>query len=1169
MYKLWWFFRPIICKIWVMLKQNEINNNSQRSRLGKRFLGFLLKAGIGILSMWFVYLSMCWGLRQIAIGQIVEMTNAKVKTSSIKVHLDGSVFIKDLELKAHQAPKEYDSTILTAKTVYGRFSVLSLLLLRPRLKELKATNFVVNAQYDLDRKKWNTSSLEIKVPSTGGKGKMPKITLLNGTLQYSKVSGNRIKIIAAVPLDATFGPAKQKEKGYTFEIKTARLPGGLGRNKLTGSWKPGSVTVTGGISSTDVPAFEKVWKIYALAAELKYDKNNDYSLKLRINDLISTDRPSGDDDKFQGQAFFGNSGIVASLEKFFRRYKPTGKIDVDLENARGNLNHMAKSSLKGTIKCKDVTICDREFPYRIEKIAGNIDFTHDGFELKNLKGTHGDVEVEFKGYSKTSGPNKIRDLSFECKNMPLNDDLYNALSEKHKKLWSNFSPTGSAAVTCRSFKEANEDSYFNITVIPKEASLTYKGFPYPLKNLKGALVFDRSSITAQNLVSEYQGHKISLNGKISKCDTDHPHYQLKIIARDIPLDSVLGDALSEKQRNFYEKLEAKGFVNADINIITADDDPHRVDVITETFFEKASIKVPYISKTIGRPLIIEDISGNAVFTDDLIDLEKLDGRIEDLPVSFRGRILFSDQDRQPQYDLVITANQINVNDKLINDFLPDSAKDILEKLQIKGNVGVDVAIVNKDNENVDYTVTVHCKGNTAGISPNDANDQLVLTESDSLLYPLTDIMGKLIITRDRLLFEDLTANGPSDLEDANINSTIRINGNVSLLKDTPQLGSFTVSARDILLDERLMQTLPENLRQHYLTVMPAGRFDLDLENLRIFNEPDKGRCVEFSGTAKFKNCNINIWPGITEMDATLQMKGLYSTDSSLCEGTITLAANRLKVMGECLTELKADFFYDRQNQAWKTKHLTADCYGGRMTGKLEFKQFDDAPSKYCFQMGLDAVDLSQFLANWVTTRSKTKNENNDLIPLQNSTQINGLGIGTLCGSISISGVIGDDNQSNNAADGALRIGKCKFTIKNMKVGKLSPLTKLLCALQLSPADFAFDEMLIDSYIMDDKLIFDHLDLSGKALAFEGTGSMNLLDHNVDIVLFARGARRLISEKPSILQSLTNSLGTTVLRMEVTGNILDPDIKKSTLPLLQQTLDFFSALPNPEKQNKTN
>ena len=1160
-----------------MLKQNEINNNSRRSRLGKRFLGLLLKAGIGILSLWFIYLSMCWGLRQIAIGQIVEMTNAKVKTSSVKVHLDGSVIIKDLVLKTHQA-KKYDSAILKAQIVYGRFSVMSLLLLRPRLEELRATNFVVDAQYDLNSKKWNTSSLKIKVPSTGGAGKMPKITLLNGTLQYSKVSDNQIKTIAAVPVDATFGPAQQNEEGYTFDIKTASLPGGLGRNKLTGTWKPGNITVTGGISSTDVPAFEKVWMIYALAADLNYEKNNDYSLKLRINDLISTDRPSGQNEKFQGQAFFGDSGIVASLEKFFRRYKPTGKIDVELQQARGNLNNLEKSTIKGTIKCKDVAICDSKFPYRIEKIAGNIDFTRNGFELKNLKGKHGDVEVEFKGYSKTSGPNKSHDLSFECKNMPLNDDLYDALTEKQKMLWSQFSPTGSATVTCRSFEKPNADSYFNITVIPNGASFTYKRFPYPLKNLKGALVFDKDSITAQNLLSQYQGRKISLNGKISKCDTGQPEYDLKINARNIPLDSVLGDALSDKQRKFYKQLEAKGVLNADINIINNQDDPRQVDVITKTTFEKTSIKVPYISKTIGRHLIIEDISGDAVFTDELIQLEKLDGRIGDLPISFGGRILFPGQDQQPQYDLLVTAKQLNVNDKLVHDFLPDSAKKVLERIQIKGNIGVDVGLVNKGNENVDYTVTVHCKNNTAGIYPDDKNDRMILTKSDNLLYPLTDIMGKITITSDRLVFEDLTANGPTDLDDANLNSTIRINGNLSLVKDTTQIGSFTVSAKDILLDERLMLTLPENLRKHYLTVMPAGRFDLDLENLRIFNEPDKGKCVEFSGAAKFKSCNINFWPGITQMDAVLQMKCLYSTDASLCEGTVNLTANKLKIMGESLTELKADFFYDQQNQTWQTKYLTADCYGGRMTGKIEFKQLDDAPSKYCLQIGLDAVDLSQFLANWITTRSKTKNENNNEhiqttaknnMQLDETCEINGLGIGTLYGSICISGIIGDDYQSKNNAGGASRIGKCKFTIKNMKVGKLSPLTKILCFLQLSPADFAFDKMLIDSYLMDDMLIFDHLDLSGKTLAFEGTGSMNLLNQNVDIELFARGPRKIISEKPSILQSLTNSLGTTVLRMKITGNVLDPDIKKSTLPLLQQALEFFSTKQNPEIQHKTN
>jgi hypothetical protein len=71
--------------------------------------------------------------------------------------------------------------------------------------------------------------------------------------------------------------------------------------------------------------------------------------------------------------------------------------------------------------------------------------------------------------------------------------------------------------------------------------------------------------------------------------------------------------------------------------------------------------------------------------------------------------------------------------------------------------------------------------------------------------------------------------------------------------------------------------------------------------------------------------------------------------------------------------------------------------------------------------------------------------------------------------------------------------------------------------------------------------------------------MDLDDHSVDLLFFARGSR-LASGEPSVLDSLTESLGSAVVRMEVTGDYHDPKVTTKTLPVLQQTLDLFRGKP---------
>ena len=150
--------------------------------------------------------------------------------------------------------------------------------------------------------------------------------------------------------------------------------------------------------------------------------------------------------------------------------------------------------------------------------------------------------------------------------------------------------------------------------------------------------------------------------------------------------------------------------------------------------------------------------------------------------------------------------------------------------------------------------------------------------------------------------------------------------------------------------------------------------------------------------------------------------------------------------------------------------------------------------------------------------------------------------------------------STAVGDSFSRIGRFKLAISDMKVGKLSPLAKLLSVLKLTePEHFAFDRMLVDSYIKHNKLLIEQFDLSGKALAFNGSGWLDLQSRNLNLILTARG-RRLATAEPSILQSLTDVLGRGVVRMEVTGDFYDPQVTTTTLPVIKETLELLGTKP---------
>ncbi len=984
-----------------------------------------------LFCLWLAFILTGKVLCEIALEQIAELTNTKITTESVNFNINGSVLIKQLLIRPDQPSsyqgrgqqKKYDDTILKAETVYARFGIGSLLLLHPRLKKIRVKDFLFDAQHDLDTDRWNIAAFRIKPPK-GAAGKIPIIQLKRGMLQYSKVSNGQVKAIAAVPIDAEFTPVppRKTQHGYSFNITTAERTG-LGKSILTGFWKPGRITITGGISSADIPAFEKAWTINALDVQLNYDHTNAYSLVLKIEDLHSRHISGGITFTADRQAFSTKPGPFAALQRFFNRYRPSGTVAIDLE-ALGSLERLSESTLVGKVHCRDISICDREFPYTIKHLTGRIDLTEKSAVLNNLCGRHGDVKVTFNGWSKDFGPNWKYQIQITSDNMALDNDLYNALSTNRKKFWSAFSPSGLAAIDYQLIRRSQTDKEKTLVVELLGVEAAYRHFPYPLKNLSGRLLFAHDSITVSDVISQVNDRKITLNGEVTACSTARPIYDISVKANDIPLDSTLTSSLSDKQSDFYNRFDMTGLADADIKIFTPKQDFGPTSFIADVSLKKTSLKAD------DFPLVISDISAKTIITPDLIQIEDFTGRHNQALVSLTGRIWPGDEAQQPRYCLLLHAEQTQLNDDLIS-LLPESLKKIVSELQPKGKVNLTANLNKTDSDDCpDYKITVDCAGNSI--------------DFESFPYPIKDITGSLTITKNTITLEDITATATDDTLITSNTSTVKINGQIAV-------------ADDAFSSDRL----------------------------------------------------------------------------ELSSGDITLTADNLRIKGKSLTSLKANTYYDPRRQSWMTKNLTADCYGGRLAGKLELKQSAEVASEYLLQVGFENIDLKQFFSDTNPEEALRNNHTS----------------GKMSGSLCIASRIGKSLPY---------IGRCRLQITDIQVGKLSPLAKLLYVLKLTePKDFAFGQMLVDSYIKHNGLFLEQLDLSGEALAFNGSGWMDLQSHNVDLVLFARG-RRLATAEPSILQSLTEGLGCAVVRMEVTGNVYDPQVTTTTLPVVKEAVEILGT-----------
>ncbi len=131
----------------------------------------------------------------------------------------------------------------------------------------------------------------------------------------------------------------------------------------------------------------------------------------------------------------------------------------------------------GTLVCKDISVCDARFPYTIDHLAGELDFTQSGVVMKQLSGKHGDVDVQIEGWTKGSGAERQYQYKMSTDNMILDEALYAALQPGQKRLWDAFHPSGIVAADYRLVRTSPTDKRMYVSVDLKGVAASFHEFP--------------------------------------------------------------------------------------------------------------------------------------------------------------------------------------------------------------------------------------------------------------------------------------------------------------------------------------------------------------------------------------------------------------------------------------------------------------------------------------------------------------------------------------------------------------------------------------------------------------------------------------------------------------------------------------------------------------------
>jgi hypothetical protein len=774
----------------------------------------------------------------------------------------------------------------------------------------------------------------------------------------------------------------------------------------------------------------------------------------------------------------------------------------------------------GKISSKDVPCFERKWTVR--KIDTELNYEPNGFCV---------LTAEVNDFY--SPATETRDLfAFDTKSVatPFVDVL--------QMFFNQYNPSGTIDVNLQAsgnLKRLNEIKLEG-KVDCNDVALCDSNFPYTVEHLTGEVELTEKSVKLNNIVARHGAVELTVDG-LAKDFGPGYKYSLQITSDNMLLDKDLYNAINREEKKFWSEFSPSGVVATSYSRVRQSPMDER-SVLTVQLLDVEGRYAGF-----GYPL--KNTTGKLVFADGNMILDGVTSQWGGRKITINGKIGLGHGER-PLYDIVAEGENIPL-DATLEAALPAAQKEFYNQFESHGLFDVTISIAS-DNEGGMFTAEVFPKNNSL--------------KAKALPIPVDDVTGKVVFTPDMI---DI-----GGLEGRYKGGSVKFAGKVWSAVNQREAGyCLSMRAEKVGVSEDLADALPGSLGKMIGQLRPGGEVNL-MANVSKNADANCG-ANQFVIECLGNTIDCNVLPtflhditgkiAITQSKVTIDniaakgthmVRGLPIGSVMRLAGSVSLSeangpANEIHVTGgevnfygenvrfrkKSVANMDANMIYDAETGQWLSRKFVANFYDGKMIGKLRLTRSDKGGLDYLLETSVDGADLKKFLSD--TEKEAVPDEH--------------YSTGSINGSLSIVGSLVDEN---------IRLGRFRVKITDMQVGKMSPLANLLSVLNLTEtSDYAFDQMTLDAYIQDNKMFLRQLDLSGKSVAFYGSGWLDLKTDDIKMTLTARG-RRLAPASPSIWQSLTEGLSRAVVRIEVKGKINDLQITTMPLPVIGEALEIFGT-----------
>ncbi|MCK4601384.1 MAG: hypothetical protein KAU28_02890, partial [Phycisphaerae bacterium] len=396
------------------------------------------------------------------------------------------------------------------------------------------------------------------------------------------------------------------------------------------------------------------------------------------------------------------------------------------------------------------------------------------------------------GYEPDSG----FDIKLSVENLQLPDPAHaaGAMSEILGKLHRHYRPEGAIDLDATFQRIADGNVLFEGTTELKGLSLTYRGLPYRLDDMRGLIEFTTDRAVFRGVTGRRRGGTFTARGEFSL--RGDGKYDVTIDAEDVAFDEQLRKSLPKAYLWVWETLNPAGRALATLQLHSGGE-KGRVDVTL-----KADGKLSFTYSKF--PYRVDNIVGDVQITAEKVEVRSVEGSRGAVQCRIDG-VIEGINTPQPKTDLTIVARNLPL-DETLAAALPAKSRSAFRSLNTSGRADkVTAHVTQAAGKPLDYNILVNIK---------DVDFKL-----DAFPYAITGAEGLLTVRPERIIVERLRGRHGR--------ASVLASGQVFTTAENLGI-DLQVEMGGLVLDKEFLAALPPAVKKVWDDLSPAGRADMVL-----------------------------------------------------------------------------------------------------------------------------------------------------------------------------------------------------------------------------------------------------------------------------------------------------------------------------------------------------